>query len=300
MSEITITVDDQISVVYFAVAGFFFFVERKNRLKLTDSVFFFNRIFCTAQLLLIIPTAPPGSGYAVTTAHVCIFINEISWVKRTLMCVFFFFYGKICCKHHAQNVSKSLLATGLGQVVGNFQNPDSDVKMRDQKSAASKAHTDSRSGGGGGGGRNGWRRYRGPLRHHWEMLSDAEAVPQLNTVGESLSWKQGGKACLFMELHKNELRRSSLPPPLQTQSQDRKLDSNLQLCILQPHTKTGRVVQVHKRAVYLRRLITACYYRLGCAHAASALMMMRCYSFGCVPHIEKTGAGGCDQQHLEQ
>lgn len=38
------------------------------------------------------------------------------------------------------------------------------------------------------------RKEREGLRHHWELLSDAEAVPQLNTVGEPLSWKQGGKA----------------------------------------------------------------------------------------------------------
>ncbi|KAK5931962.1 hypothetical protein CgunFtcFv8_003706 [Champsocephalus gunnari] len=31
------------------------------------------------------------------------------------------------------------------------------------------------------------------LKHHWELLSDAEAVPRLNTV-EPSSWKQGGKA----------------------------------------------------------------------------------------------------------
>lgn len=35
---------------------------------------------------------------------------------------------------------------------------------------------------------------RDSLRHHWELLSDAEAVPRLNTVGETLSWKQRGKA----------------------------------------------------------------------------------------------------------
>lgn len=37
-------------------------------------------------------------------------------------------------------------------------------------------------------------REREGLKHHWELLSDAEAVPRLNTVGERLSWKQGGKA----------------------------------------------------------------------------------------------------------
>lgn len=95
----------------------------------------------------------------------------------------------------------------------------------------------------------------------------------------------GRQSLLFIALHTSELLRSSLPP-LQTQSQERKLDSDLQ-----PHTKTGRVVHVHQRAVYLRGVSTTCDFRLGLLKCGlEMMMMMPYYSLG-VPK-PKTGAGG--------
>lgn len=35
------------------------------------------------------------------------------------------------------------------------------------------------------------------LKNDWELISDAEAVPQLNTVEEQLSWKQEAKPSLL-------------------------------------------------------------------------------------------------------
>lgn len=135
------------------------------------------------------------SCYAVTTAYVCvcIFMNGMSWVKINLRRVFM---GRSPANGMLEphlKTSKSLQATGLGTC---FVGTSTLIQMR--RCVIRKVLLGKPTDGRLGEGRrrwSGWRRYRGPLRRHWEMLSDAEAVPQLNTVGESLSWKQGGKAC---------------------------------------------------------------------------------------------------------